>query len=436
MDDKHIQAALHALAEAEIGDDMNLWPQLETEIRRINRRPRMLPHTRLGWVVAILILFVTAGATVYAVDRLLQLSDPGLDAVDQANMVTHLDQTQQAGDFTVTLQYAYADANRISLAYQAQVEQRFGELDTLTYGFTEAVLTDDAGHTFEMMFGGGGGGGGGGGSSDPDVIVMSTFMSDSSYDASVIEGSPTELHLRLELALGSFRFEAIPAQGGSGGGGGGSSEATAESQLGPNTMLVATGDEVGRTVFEFSIPFNPGRVMDTPQTVTANGIEMTLQKVVVTPSLTRLNICYVPPTTPEDGQNWNLDTRLDINGELIQEIPGMLISDMIRIYSHDPILLPSTCRDYLVQQPLHDRTGTWTLTIDRVMLQGATDTEAMNTVLVNDYNIELIPQPNGGFGYSPPEGMAYEEFMEIMNRVNAEHQPGVDGPWVFTFDVP
>lgn len=433
MDDKHIKDALQSIAQQHIGDDMNMWPKIDSEIRRMNRRSRLMPHTRLGWVMVLLMVFITAGATVYAVDRLLRTGDPGLEAVDNANMITHFNETRQIGDFAITLLYAYADANRISVAYQAEIEMPADS--DITYNFTQGVLSDDKGHIFEPMFGGGGGGGGGS-ESNPTVQLM--FMSEGSYDASVIEESPEELNLRLELAIGSFRIEPMGGSGGGfggGGSGGGSNDATAEPMTGVGTILVPTGDEIASTTFEFTIPFNPGRVMDTPQTVTANGIDMTLQRVVVTPSLARLEICYDPPTTAEAGQNWNLMSRLHIGGELVDEQNGMMIADLMRVYSAEPVA-PERCRDYIIQQSLVDHEGEWTLAIDRLILQGSADRDMIHEIVVNEYGIIPYPQPDGGFGYGPAEGMGYEEFMAIMDRVTAEQMQQVDGAWVFTFNLP
>ena len=77
----------------------------------------------------------------------------------------------------------------------------------------------------------------------------------SSFDSSLIQGSPQELNLRLETQVSEF---SIPVG---------------------NESLTLTGP----FIFEFSVPFHAGKIVSVEQTVDAAGMPVTLEQVVVAP---------------------------------------------------------------------------------------------------------------------------------------------------------
>ena len=123
--------------------------------------------------------------------------DPGLQGASEADLVTVLNLKQTIDGQTVTLDYAYADSNRISFSITASGTT---PLD-IGYRFNDVELTDDAGHHFQTMFGGGGGGGGGG--DDGSEMTTTSYSSNitNSVDASVITEMPDTLKLHLTAAI-------------------------------------------------------------------------------------------------------------------------------------------------------------------------------------------------------------------------------------------
>ncbi len=50
--------------------------------------------------------------------------------------------------------------------------------------------------------------------------------------------------------------------------------------------------QIGQTSFDFSVPFDTGRAIDMHQTVTVHGVSLTLERVVVTRSETRISVLF------------------------------------------------------------------------------------------------------------------------------------------------
>ena len=410
MDEKRLSQILREIAQEEIPDDMNLWSDIQKAAQRPSRWMRLAPKSRIGWVALLVAALLTIGATAYAVDFLLQNFDPGLEAADNANLIVYLNDTQTIGDVSVTLEYAYADANRIAIAYNGTALVPITSSASL--GFTEIHLTDDQGREFNnYLFGGGGGGGGG--SAEATVVAVSFGLVDN-YDASIIDDSPDELHLHLELTVGDM----TPIMGGGGGGGGGGSVAPAEAE---------PFEPVGPFIFDFTVPFNPGRVMNEPQTVTAADIPMRLNRVVVTPSLTRLELCYEQPPINDNSPYWNPVVSLTVDGEEV--LAGTpLYRDMVST-SDD-----AECANYNILQALNDQLGEWELSIDTLLLPGTAPAEEVRQAL-EERGIETIDQPGGGWGYNTPDDISHSDISEIMAEINARYQQIIEGPWTFTFDI-
>ncbi|MFN8447115.1 MAG: DUF4179 domain-containing protein [Anaerolineae bacterium] len=156
MDERLITQALQEIARKEIPDDMNRLPEIQQQLGRFSRSAA---RSRTSWVVAAVLAMLAVSIVAYAAARLLQTTplDPGLQGASEADLLTVLNMDQTIDGVTVTLDYAYADSNRISFALSSEGTTPW----ELAYRFGEMTLTDDAVNVFQTMFGGGGGGGGG-----------------------------------------------------------------------------------------------------------------------------------------------------------------------------------------------------------------------------------------------------------------------------------
>jgi hypothetical protein len=405
MDDKHLKQILTEIAQQEIDPEMNLWPEIQSKLGKPVSQPRYTA-LRLLRVAAVIALLVVTTAAAYAVYQELVPDDPGLSAMNDE--IIYLDQTQpietDAGrnlNLQVTLQYAYADANRITVAYEVTGEARAGDEVQI---YVNPTLTDSANRQYVWLPVGGGGGGGGGAA--PDEIVQFRNSGLANFDASVLENVPETLDLNLKIEVAYANAELR--------------------QQDPYGMLFA-----GDTLFSFALPLAPGRVMETPQTSSAAGIEMTVQKVVVAPSMTRVELCYPAPDVGE--QMWTPFGTLEIGGEVMFEAMGFNVAGLGGL----PLNPDDECRALIIPEALQDIEGEWRLTIEALRQEGSVDVEALAQRLSEEYDVEITPLPEGGFSVRNdqplPEGF---DLGAAIAELEGELAEQIVGPWRFTFSFP
>lgn len=208
-----------------------------------------------------------------------------------------------------------------------------------------------------------------------------------SFDSAGVTGNPKELQLRLE-ASGVEAFERI-----------GPKPTVQPLRRDPpvDAILVAptaVPDSSVRTIrgsgpleFRLTVPFVPGRVAEVNRTVTAQGIPVTLEKVVVTPTETRAYLRFSPPADipPE---HWSPIASLSVAGwDSSEGERGMQGGG------------PSSdgAYRYSFSSPLYDKRGEWTLTVKEL--------------------VGIDPRR-----FEPEKGIV--------------PQTRVAGPWVFRFTVP
>ncbi len=153
MNKQQFKHALHELAVRAVPSSLDLWP---TILARVNRQlhgtpwTRLFPNSRFGWVGLTFAVLLFLSATVYAaapvISRLLQM-DEQLKGADSASLGQSLDLSQTIGNVAVTVQWAYADTDRILIGYAIKSSdgRRFDP-------YSEA-LTDAAGMAFRASTG-------------------------------------------------------------------------------------------------------------------------------------------------------------------------------------------------------------------------------------------------------------------------------------------
>lgn len=423
MDEKQFSQTLNEIANERIRDDMDLWQNIQREIRP--RRHTFFPITRLGAVASLaIVLMMSVGA--YALGQLmLSNSDTGLDAITQEGKMVSLQLSQTKDPVTVTLDYAYADSNRVAVAYKFQYMPE----PEKHYTLGDIVLTDENNQVLDLMFGGGGGsgGGGGGGTVDPALIELNGILN---FDPTRLTITGNTIALRLTLEV---RTEMLPNFD-LGGSGGGSLEITSTSGEGGGAVVGTTsaessemafpiGELFGTFEFEFTIPFTEGMRYQTPQTVVASEVEMTLNTVVVTPSLTRLELCF---TTPEVGY-WTPFAVIDVDGKRVVEETALM--PFIPPTSDSP----TRCTLYNLPLPLDEYIGNWTLTITRLTLSGsANPVEVAEALKLQGIEAKVT---DGILSMETPDGMPYETFSQIVSQAFADLETKYQGEWVFTFPL-
>ncbi len=414
MDDQRLKQLLTEIAETEVGNEMDLFPKIHDAITT-PIAPRARQAFSLAKLAAAVLLVILTTVAAYAFYQEIIGGDPGLDAMNEANRITYYDISQpivsDAGEeysLVVKLDYAFADANRITAAYTVTGAAPASHQVQL---FTNPTLTDDQGTPLMWLLpiGGGGGGGGGGSDVDPNAPVPFTTSAVQNFDASMLEGAPESLNLnlRVEVAFSTAELRADD----------------------PFGMIFA-----GQTLFEFSVPFNPGVVMDSAQTVESEGVEVTLQKVVIAPSLTRLEVCFDDPASGE--QPSILFGIVSLDGAVI--VPEMHFTQSGQ---NGSLLAPDQpCRSLILTQALPQQDGEWEIVITRLNVDGSETADEVVRLLEERYGITAEVLEGGGIGFDTAASeMAAElgvNITQALDEIRAELQDGVEGNWTFRFTLP
>ncbi len=323
-------------------DPVNMWEQVASRLdfqekgmpwwkyllRRTGQSYRPFPvkppvaykckHAMRGVLVAAVILcllvFTTSVSAVIlpALDSLLK--DLGI----QQLQYTDFHQSKGIDGYTLTLSKAYADANLVIIGYTIEApkgEQVLGKFNmgaaTLTAG-QNLTLPPLAGITAEPI-----------GGINGNVLY---------YDASLIQGTPEELHLHLAI---------------------------------PYTIKIQ-----GSLSFDFPVSFHPGRVANIQQAITANGKTLILERVVVTPSETRF---YVGGFTQQDRIATKLFlANLTVGGHVYSYSGGGSRNVDTRMINYD--------------KSLFSEQGVWTLAIQEFVFQKDTNTGQFYRVPVKGAN--------------------------------------------------
>lgn len=336
---------------------------------------------RIHLIAAIVILMLLFAAVAYAVDSILRrviYFDPGLRAVDEAQQGIELNLSQTIEGYTVEVQWAHADANRVSVGFTVSTDD---DVEYTNLSPLHLVLTDDSGNTFPLS--------GGFGSGTENNVGGNVY----SFDLSVLDEVPETLNLRLEMdieVVTALRRTQMPTP---------DWDAWAEGPYGP-------------FVFEFSLPTSPSRVYAEPQTVQASGIDVTLREFVITESQTQAVVCFeIPDPAYHD---WSPIVFLRLNGEnpIGEDVAG-------GSSKRDE----EGCYRTFYNTSLYHLQGEWTVEVSELV--------GMKTQLTDEEWAAMreageVHQSGGMTGVTLPEGGL--EALSIQRRIA--------GPWTFTFTIP
>lgn len=291
----------------------------QQQVRR-RRAPRFLVEGwASGWfprglsgVAAMLLALVLAAGVAYAAVTLLDRvfgEDRGTQQVTLEDLGTELNRSRTVDGFTVTLGRVYADANRVLVGYT--VEPPAGR-EVWEASLFAPRLTDANGQVLQEHGG-------------RERYGERTTGVVRSYSTGEIQGSPKALRLR--LTADSIGYYTKPE--------------------GRNRVAqVLRLDEP--LTFDFTVPMHPGRVAELHQTVEAGGTKATLERVVVTPTETRV---YVRGAGLLDAA---YRVELSVDGWSSKDAPDW---NGVSWHTADGVSYVG------YSEPLYDKRGEWTLTV-------------------------------------------------------------------------
>jgi hypothetical protein len=297
--------------------DLDLWPAIRARVapRRRSRWVDLKPTTRPGWALLVLALCLALGAGAWAVspivDRLFRV-DPGLNHVGQAGLGRDLALSQVEDGVTVTLERAYADANRIAVGLTVRGSYALG------YDLAHVTLSDRHDRTFPLSMGMGVKG-------QSDVLELELPSGAGAhvlaFDGSALRDAPSalDLHLVVEVA---------------------------------RSPVLLNKHVIGPFIFDFSLPLNPGKVVDVWQRVTAASVDIELRQVVVTPSQTQILLCLGAPS--KKGTGWGAVSTLRTETGQADGVWFRSAEEGCALHGFLP--------------PLYDQPGEWTLTVTELVM--------------------------------------------------------------------
>ncbi len=416
MDEKQIRTALEALVQQEITTDMDLWPTIKSQVE-LSKSPQSRRWLGFGKLILVALIFLMS-AVAYA---LYQSSngDPGLQSVQDEQLTTPLHLTQTIEGVTVNLDWGYADGNRILLAYT--VDEPKG-INTSPLGSLPSALYDDTGNYFP----------------DNSVIGFGGLKVEaeantiiSGFDPTCLGTNPPDkLNLTFNLALSVTHVtESFGGGGGGGGGGdGGSSGCIQMADLTPPAPGI--DQQIIQFQFQFTLPMiQVVNITDHPR-VTANGVEMHIESLTVTPSMTRVRVCY---SLPDPGNDWS-----PTGNELIGEDQVPILANSVDMGDTE------NCADLMIPAPyVPGKTTEMTLNISDLMTSYNFSPENAETFtsLMAEQGVTIRVTDTGESFHaeivSEPKDMSADQ-------LNALYASAMDkafrsyhfGPWVFTFKLP
>lgn len=353
-----------------------------------------------------------------------QLSDPVLEKARQAGMIASIGKSQTIKDVTVTLDWAYADVQRLVIGYSIQTKNGVKLQDLISpFGTDQARLSDDKGAQFSFASGMGAP------AESTDHITTSTefypqalvpgknpgeVMVDNHYFA---HPDPT-ITLKWELSLGGFTVpEGIPPQPGS--------------SLKPGETVPSAGT----FTFDFTIPLYPSLTRAPNQTVQAAGVTMTLQQISMTPTKTSVQVCYAAP----DQRDWMPEGSVKIGDKT-----GLLTGTSLLLDKSQPIDYQHICRELSFSLFYDQQPATITVAIDHLstsMPEGPGEWLQIKDVLAKEgiiINVKFEQGSHGGSGVSIdivsiPKGV---DFNDAVNAAREKLGNRLRGDWTFTVKMP
>lgn len=288
---------------------------------------------------AVVIVAVVGYAVAPLVDQLLA-NERGAATLPMQN----IGQAQTTNGVTVKLERAYADVNRILVAYTIQVPAGFAESSS---GLDRKIsLTDAQGLTFPVIDAQGLDGNSVGGAV-PNLTEQSHLIADLvTFDAESLAPGTTDLTLRLTLP--DVRAKA---------------ENPSASEL-----------KAGSFGFTFNLPVAPGRVVTVNQTLVASGVPVTLERVVITPSETRAYLRF-PASAGIIDSEWIADAHISGVGWDSRQLPAAF-SGLMTL--GDSFMNSRGEHVETFSGDFQSRHGEWTFTVDALsgVVPTATNTQA------------------------------------------------------------
>lgn len=379
MDEKNLYHVLDNIGKRNMPDTLDILPRIQKQIAHSKTQYSSRWYQQPAKLIAsAMACLLFVTTTVFAITQ-WSIHDPAL----HEDMLTEIGLSQTINGTTVDLEWAYADANRIVLSYSISGEA--GELQQDQA--TDVVLTDNDGHIYQYI-----------GAFYADFDVPEILTGNAHFDASMIEGNPQSLDLHLRV-LDDF-------------------------------------------IFDFTVPFLPGIHIQKQPDVEVDGVNVSLEWAIVSPSMTRISLCY---EAPQD-EFWVPGVQLAFDGQRVAREVGASYPGFSGIRSSED---ERWCRDHIFLASYEEEPHEITLTVTHLQNSHLYSEENMihAAEILAEYGIEAIVMRNEAQAEesyllsitNPPDNLdlmeeAWNDAMQNMGEpIRGER---IEGPWVITVELP
>ena len=242
-------------------EGVDLMPEISERTRQTRSLRRLVPTNRLTWIAAAgLAAFFVVGAVYMGISVVEELFGFEWSQTVNEGLVQEIELTRTVGDVTVKLERGYADPNFVILGMTISgPKERYAFGEPTGGGERVPLLTSNgidmpqsSGMSTDRW-----------GSVSGDWQPTQRLAEIAAYDASEVRSKSGELVLQVE------------------------------------TYVVDQADTVvGPFIFEFVLPVVPGKLVKVAKTAKISGHQVTLDRVVITPSATRAFIEFPPTGLP------------------------------------------------------------------------------------------------------------------------------------------
>lgn len=413
MDDSTLKQTLRAIGQEAVPDNWNRWDEIQRRVQgdAISNR-RALSHNRwLKRVAVLLVVMLVSTGAIYAFVQMPppRTGDTGVDGVKVAGLVTDLNLVQTIDGVQVQLNWAYIDEGRAILSFETFLVDADGarwladadEPAVVRLSERNGLLPDLYPNRFDS-----------GSYPKPVTVAFNLIQQNAS-----LQGRSATVDLRFEVAYVQRPVirNAI--------------EKIFFSQIRRSTfgwakhgVRVPLPPDAISFEFDFTLPVQHTITLEPMLTATASDIELTLESISVSPSKTDYRLCFDMPDDRPKG--WHLSNVTLKFEETVTGFGGMEgdLAENGRYctegYLEVFIALPSTL----------------VLTVEA--LERIPYTSADELLLVqremNASGIEMDVEihPDGTTAFTWPSNT--EESQAVLVDLGYR----IEGPWVFTIDVP
>ncbi len=305
-------------------------------------QPRQYGRLSVRATVALIAVLTIGIGVVIAMNTVLQQFidyDAGLKAIYEQGLGHEIGISQTHDGYTVTLEWAYADGNRLTVAYI--IEDISGRQYTELSNDVYRLRVRDTGAEIPFLQGMSAlidENGEGVGWGETDVVPTSSrVFKTRTHDLSAIEvGNRSTLDLHLEVGIYGLT-SPLP------------------SQVTIEQFEAMKEKPEGIFTFDFSIALvDEQRVLETQMRVTDQNIAVTLERVTVSPSQTRVIVCFL---TPDPARQWTAIPQLTTAEG---EVPG---GGGVRPFLDGD----ESCQDYTYFAGMFNYVGEWRLEITELI---------------------------------------------------------------------